>query len=224
VGLLARDLRNGDLVRRVSEIPANRFEELLEQITEETKELLEMVEVAQGETFDSALAQVLEAFALKLAEGVGAEQTRVYFVAPGRREIFSLAPSSTGAPLETRATIERGIAGRVARTGRAENVADLTEEAAFDPEVDLCDAERAGHVLALPLLDATGEAFAVIELVRSDPMPAFQKSDQSQVESLTSSLSLILQTWFRMSCSCRSGAGSAEPSCCAAPDSATAAP
>jgi putative ABC transport system ATP-binding protein len=216
--LLARDLRQGDLVRRVREIPADRFAGLLEQVTEETKALLEMVEVAQGETFDSALAQVLEAFALKLAEAVGAEQTRVYFVEAGRREIFSLSPSPARAPLETRAKIERGIAGRVARTGTPENVADLTQEPAFDPEVDLCDTERAGHVLALPVLDATGEPFAVIELMRSRGTPPLRREDQSQAESLASSLSLILQTWFRMSCSCRRPGGAPrDGACCRAP-------
>ncbi len=216
--LLARDLRQGDLVRRVREIPADRFASLLEQVTEETKELLEMVEVAQGETFDDALAQVLEAFSLKLAEGVGAEQTRVYFVDVGRREIFSLSPSPTGAPLEVRAKIERGIAGRVARTGTPARVADLTQEADFDAEVDLCGAERGGHLLALPLLDGSQQPFAVIELARSDHTPAFEKSDQTQVESLTSALSLILHTWFRMSCSCRRpGGGPGDGACCRAP-------
>jgi putative ABC transport system ATP-binding protein len=214
--LLARDLRQGELVRRVAEIPADRFAGLLEQVTEETRELLAMVEVAQSETFDSALAQVLDAFSLKIGEGVGAQRTRVYFVEEDRTELFSLAASEAGAPREVRATLERGIAGRVARSGRIEHVVRLSEDADFDPGVDLGDAERKGQILAVPLLDAEGHAFAVIELGRSAATPPFSRQEQSRVETLTASLAVVLQTWFRMSCSCRRRAGESDAGACCA--------
>jgi putative ABC transport system ATP-binding protein len=200
--VLARDLRQGELVKRVAEIPADRFAGLLEQVTEETRELLEMVEVAQSETFDSALAQVLEAFALKIGEDVGA-QTRVYFVEEDGRELFSLASAEGEAPREVRAPVERGISGRVAREGRVEHVSDVTLDRDFDPSIDLSSGEGTGQILALPLLDAKEQAFAVIELGRQAGMPEFQTQDRSRVETLTTSLSMVLRTWFRMSCSCR---------------------
>jgi hypothetical protein len=43
----------------------------------------------------------------------------------------------------------------------------------------------------------------VIELGRQAGMPEFQTQDRSRVETLTTSLSMVLRTWFRMSCSCR---------------------
>jgi putative ABC transport system ATP-binding protein len=213
-GLLARDLRQGDLVRRVGEIPADRFAELLEQVTEETNDLLEMVEVAQGDTFDSALAQVLEACALKIGEAVGAERTRVYFVEEGGKEIFSLAPSVGEGAVEVRAPIERGIAGRVARTGTPAQVADIGRDPDFDPTLDLGNGERTGQLLALPLVERSGTAFAVIELWRSVETPTFGSEEEGRVEGFVSSLATILQTWFRMSCSCRRK-GADEGACCA---------
>ncbi len=218
-GLLARDLRQGDLVRRVSEIPADRFAGLLEQVTEETQELLEMVEVAQGDTFDSALAQVLEACALKIGEGVGAERTRVYLVEEGGKEIFSLAPSAEEGAVEVRAPIERGIAGRVARTATLARVDDPARDPDFDPTLDLGSSERTGQVLALPFLERSGAAFAVIELGRSAEAPPFSGEEARRVQAFVSSLSSILQTWFRMSCSCRKKArDGGEASCCATPE------
>jgi putative ABC transport system ATP-binding protein len=216
--LLARDLRQGDLVRRVREIPVDRFAGLLEQVTEETKELLEMVEIAQGETFDSALAQVLEAFALKIGEGVGAEQTRVYFVEENGKELFSLLVSDAGPPVEIRASVERGIAGRAVRNASHAYVADVTQDADFDSELDLCGTQRTGQILALPLVDASRTPFAVIELARSAPTPAFRAEDRSRAQGLAASLGMILQTWFRMSCSCRKrGSATQGRACCSTP-------
>jgi len=216
-GLLARDLRQGELVRKVHEIPADRFAALLEQLTEETRELLGMVDVAQGETFDSALAQVLEAFALKIAEGVGAHATRVYLVDPERGELFSLAASGADAPSEIRGPLARGIAGRIARTAVAAHIAEVGADPDFDPELDLASDARSGQLLALPLLDAPAHAFAVIELARPTSEPLFAPADQARAQTLASSLSLILQTWFRMSCVCRKGAGAAGHACCRGP-------
>jgi putative ABC transport system ATP-binding protein len=217
--LLARDLRQGDLVRRVAEIPADRFAALLQQVTEETRELLDMVEVAQGDTFDSALAQVLEACAMKIGEAVGAERTRVYLVEENGTELFSLTPSGDGAAAEVRASVERGIAGRAARTGAGSLVLDVAQDGDFDPEVDLSEGERTGQLLVHPLLDRNGGAFAVLELGRAARAPVFIAEEERRVQAFASSLAAILQTWFRMSCSCRKRA-SQEPSapCCSTPE------
>jgi putative ABC transport system ATP-binding protein len=216
--LLARDLRQGELVRRVREISADRFAALLESVTEETRELLAMVEVAQSETFDSALAQVLEAFALKSGEVVGAQATRVYLVDPQREDVFSLRPAGSAPPLELRAPLGRGLAGRAAQLGVPLAVADAAQDAGFDPQLDLASPERAGPVLALPLLDSERKAFAVIELARGAQDLPFRPQDQARLEQLGASLALILQTWFRMSCSCRTHAPlAAGTPCCGGP-------
>jgi len=217
-GLLARDLRQGEFLRRVAEIPADRFARLLEELTEETQELLAMVELAQGETFDSALAQVLEAFAIKLGEGLGSDHTRVYLVAESGEEVFSLVPSQGQAPAEIRAGLERGIVGQVARSGAFTHVADVAASAEFEPEIDLCGPEHGGSLLALPLLDRSQRTFAVIELARSGTTRPFTSEEQRRVQRLAASLSTTLQTWFRMSCSCRKDEGARGQACCGGPD------
>ena len=93
-GLLARDIRQGELVRRVRETPPGRFLALLEQVTGETRELLEMVDLVQSETFESMLAQVLEAFAAKAAEIVPADRGRVLLA--DEENLDSFAPRSVG--------------------------------------------------------------------------------------------------------------------------------
>jgi putative ABC transport system ATP-binding protein len=88
-GLLAREIRQGELVRRVRETPPGRFLALLEQVTEESRELLEMVELVQSEAFESMLAQVLEAFAAKAAEIVAADRARVVLADDEGRDLLA---------------------------------------------------------------------------------------------------------------------------------------
>jgi GAF domain-containing protein len=190
-------------VRRVKEIEPEHFVQLFTQVTEETRELVEMIELAQSETFDSMLAQVLESFALKIGEMAGAERTRVYFVDADRKELFHLSASEETPPLEMRVPVSHGIAGRVARLGRRFNVSDVKSDPDFEPGVDLGDLMSVVGVLALPLIDSVGRPFAVIELTQGREREPFSAEDELRLQTLTSSLSRMLESWFRMSCTCR---------------------
>jgi putative ABC transport system ATP-binding protein len=204
-GLLARDIRQGELVRRVREIEPQRFVALLEQVNEETRALVEMADLVQTEAFDSMLAQVLEAFAAKVGEIVPADQVRVLLVDEARGDLFTLAPTEADAPRESRTAIGRGAAGRAAELRRS-----VTAVEAPDTELAMGDA------LAVPFLDSQGHVFAVLELARG---PRFRDEDAARLEGLARSLSGALEAWFRLSCSCRRGRGLAVDAACCVPGS-----
>ncbi len=216
--LLARDIQHGELVRRVREIEADRFADLLKQVTEETQELVAMVDLAQSQTFDSMLAQVLDAFALKAGELLGASQTRVYLMDEAKRELFSLASGSDSGsetPLEMRVSQEAGIAGKVAASGTTLLLDDVGSDPAFHPGADL--GQPGQRLLTTPLSDSTGSVFAVLELGRPQQAPTFTHEDEQRIQDLTHSLSTVLESWFRMSCSCRVDRGLREGRCCGQP-------
>ena len=203
-GLLAREIRRGELVRRVREIEPGRFQELLEQVAEETRELVEMVDLAQSETFESILAQVLEAFAAKAAEVVAAERTRLFLVEEESGELFTLAPAEADRPQETRVPIGHGIAGLAAERGAPVSAGDASADSPIE----------GGHprALAIPFVDSMGRTFAVLELTRGTGDEPFEGDETSRLEALAHSLTTALELWFRMSCSCRKGRGlSADP-------------
>ena len=205
--LLAQEIRQGELVRRVREIEPGRFLELLEQVAEETRALVEMADLAQSEAFDSMLAQVLEAFAVKAGEIVAAERTRLFLVDEERHELFTVAAAEGEGIRETRVPIGRGIAGRAAERGVPANAAE--PEAAPEDEPDF------RHGLAIPFTDSRGHVFAVLELARGASGTDFDAEDASRLEALARSLAGALEAWFRMSCSCRKGRGlSMDAACC----------
>jgi putative ABC transport system ATP-binding protein len=209
--LLARDIRQGELVRRVREIEPGRFLALLEQVTEETLALVEMVDLVQSEAFDSMLAQVLEAFAVKAGEVVAAERTRLFLVDDEHHELFTLAPAEGERPRETRVPIGRGSVGRAAERGLPVSVSDVSGELELEADVR--------HVLAVPFVDSRSHVFAVLELARGASGKDFGIQDSNRLEELARSLAAALEAWFRMSCSCRKGRGLSQDAACCAPGS-----
>jgi putative ABC transport system ATP-binding protein len=209
--LLAQDIRQGELVRRVREIEPGRFLELLEQVTEETRALLEMVDLVQSEAFDSMLAQVLEAFALKAGEVVAAGRTRLFLVDDERQELFTLDPAGGERPRETRVAIGRGSVGRAAERGTPVS----SVEQGLEPEAD----GELRRILAIPFVDSRSHVFAVLELSRGTSAEDFEARDASRLEALAGSLSGALEAWFSMSCSCRKGRGLSQDAACCPPGS-----
>jgi putative ABC transport system ATP-binding protein len=108
--LLAQSLRRGELESRVRQLDIRGFRELLDQITEETRRLLELVDLVQGDTFESVLEQVLAAFASKLADAFSAERATLFLVEPDSGELWSFGAAGDGRAGEVRVPLGQGVA------------------------------------------------------------------------------------------------------------------
>jgi putative ABC transport system ATP-binding protein len=206
--LLAQEIRRGELVRHVREMEPGRFLALLERVSEETRALVEMLDLVQSEAFDNMLAQVLEAFSLKVAELSRAERARIFLVDEERRELFTLAAGEAEGLRETRIPIGEGSVGLAAE--RAAFV-ETTEPRAQEPAVEPTRA------LAIPFADSQGHVFAVLELARDAGAGPFADADVKQLEARVHELAAALEAWFRMSCSCRKERGLDRRATCCAP-------
>jgi putative ABC transport system ATP-binding protein len=99
--LLGQEIRRGELVERVEALDADAFGELLRQVTEETRRLLDLVDLVQGDTFESMLAQVVRAFTRKTADLLGAEEASLRFAdEAGGLPQLGLAPTDLPLPGE----------------------------------------------------------------------------------------------------------------------------
>jgi putative ABC transport system ATP-binding protein len=222
--LLAQSIRRGELADRVRQLDLRGFQDLLEQVTDETRRLLELVDLIQGDAFESILEQVLDAFSAKLADSLSADRATVFLVERERDELWSVGPRQDGGRSEIRVPFERGVAGRVARTGRPLLVPDAALEPAFDPVVDGGPGDSPSSLLAVPVADSHGRLFAVVELAKTRAHPPFGPADEARLAELTASLGLILETWWRMSCACRSAGSGGLCPCCGATRSSDPAP
>jgi adenylate cyclase len=85
--------------------------------------------MSHTDAFESMLEQVLESFTLKIGEILDAERVSLFLVDEERRELFSTVAQHDGErPLVIRIPLDAGIAGRVASTGKAMNIADTYSE------------------------------------------------------------------------------------------------
>jgi putative ABC transport system ATP-binding protein len=190
---LARDIRKGELMRRLEALDATSFAALLEDVTAETRGFLEVVEAAQSETFEGMLEQLMAAFGARLRRMFRARTANLYFLDEEAGELFSFAECEHGAHHEIRVPSAAPTAS------------------------DSGAAAKGASVLSVPVRDSQGKAFARIELTRDRQEP-FGANEERELLAFTTPLGLLLQAWWRMSCTCRAGGiGRARPCCCEGP-------
>src|SRR6185369_16675181 len=129
MALWAQGNRKGELGRRVRALPMEHFAALLDQVTAEFQQFTHILEMSNGDAFDSMLGQVIEAFTLKVGEMLQAERATLFLVDAERGELWSTVAQAEGEhALEIRVPLDAGIAGRVARTGEVVNIQDAYQD------------------------------------------------------------------------------------------------
>ncbi len=205
--LLARNLRRDDLRRRVDALSDAEFGDLLDQVTAEAKRFVDGVAMSNNEAFGGMLDQALFAFSYKIGRLCRAERSSLFLVDRARQELWlHVAQEEGGVPVEVRMPLARGIAGRVARSGRVERVADAYADPDFHSDVDRATGFRTRSVLAVPLQDANGEVFAVAQLLNREDGACFDAEDEKRFQQFADAMGVILEGWWRMA-EKRAGAG-----------------
>ena len=200
--LLAQDIRKGHLVRRVSAMSQSEFTHLLQEITNETKRMLETVELLQGEAFDSIYNQVISAFSHKAGEILGAQRAVLYFLDSRAEEFWTFRTDDKGQLHEVHFPANSGVASFVVKSGQCMNIKDVLATTEYDP---LIDGELSRTLLAAPVIASNGSVFAVMELSNTISGQVFTSADEKQLTEFTASLGLLLESWWKMGCSCRTG-------------------
>ena len=210
MALWAQGNRKGELGRRVRALPMEHFAALLDQVTAEFQQFTHILEMSNGDAFDSMLEQVIEAFTLKVGEMLQAERATLFLVDAERGELWSTVAQAEGEhALEIRVPIDAGIAGRVARTGEVVNIQDAYQDPTFHRDVDTRTGFQTRHVLCAPIRDTSGGVFAVAQLLNKTTGTPFDATDERRFRELAGSIGVVLESWWRMSRSRRRAAADA---------------
>jgi putative ABC transport system ATP-binding protein len=209
--LLVGSLQKGELARRLASLDETGFRALMQETAEETASLLDLTEMLRGPTFDSVAEQVDTAFSARFARQINAAEVVMYLLDPGGR---TMRRNPRGLAAEGSADItfdsSRGLAGSVITAGQSLIVPDTKQEPGYDPEVDGADTRAA---LLMPVEDSTGAVFLVIQ-ARSPHTRVFGSAERDELESLSRSLGLLLESWWRMGCACRGQGVGVISDCC----------
>ena len=168
------------------------FKEVLQEITEESQRFLEATALANDVAFKSMLARGLSAFTHKLSQLLNAERSSLFLV-EGDSLILKIAKDIEVSE-EIRIPVGSGIAGAVAQSGQAINIADAYADTRFNPEVDKQTGYRTRSILSLPVKNQLGEVFAVAQLLnRKDGQP-FDQEDEARFANFIVSTGVIFET------------------------------
>jgi adenylate cyclase len=172
------------------------FKEMLESVTAEAEEFLNVMDMSNDRGFESMLEQVLEAFTLKIGQFLHAEKASLWLLDEERGELWSKVFG--GERHTARVPMGAGIVGRVFETGQLLNVPDAYAEPLFNRGVDEETGFRTRNILAVPLRDSHERVFGVAELLNKADGEAFDPDDERRFLELTKSMQVLLESWWRM--------------------------
>ena len=196
LGTLAKSKRVEELTRQVEGMSPTEFARVLEQVTAEAQQLLQLMSISTDEAFEIMLEQVLEAFTLKIGEVVAAERASLFLADEARGELWSKVAQSPGSkPVEIRIPIGTGITGHAVRTGQVMNVPDAYASPLFNREVDQATGYHTRSVLCVPILDRNRRPFAVMMLLNKHGGGVFEARDEQALRVFAASIGIILETW-----------------------------
>jgi putative ABC transport system ATP-binding protein len=192
--------RKGEMGRRVADMKADEFIRVLEDVTGEASQFLQVSRMASSEAFESMLDQALDAFTRKIGGLMHADRASLWLVDEQSGELWTkVAQDAGGEPVEIRLPKGSGIAGAVAASGEPLNIPDVYEDSRFDPTADRKTGYRTRAVLCMPLFDEGGRVFGVAQVLnKSGGSKPFDAVDLKRFQTFAEKMGVILESWAQM--------------------------
>jgi putative ABC transport system ATP-binding protein len=188
------------LTHDVDAMDQQAFAQLLDGLTAESQQMLQVMTIATDEAFQAMLERLLRAVTLKVGQLLHAERASLLLGDTARHELWSLvAEDESGKPVEIRMSADLGIAGQVYRTGIALNVPDAYQHPSFHPDIDRRSGYRTRNLLCVPLFTRERQPFAVVTLLNKQGAAAFEADDERRLTAFAASISVVLETWHAAS-------------------------
>jgi serine phosphatase RsbU (regulator of sigma subunit) len=160
----------------------------LQQSMEELSSIVEATKLLNT-TLD--LGEVIDIILRLATRLTGAERGTVFLVNREHNEIWSLVGLGLEQQ-EIRLSIERGIAGWVARYGETVSLEDAYVDPRFEPSVDQSLGYHTGGLLGLPIRNKGGSVVGVLELLNKKS-GAFSTADEASLGCLSDHIALALE-------------------------------
>ncbi|MBU8894642.1 sigma 54-interacting transcriptional regulator [Corallococcus sp. M34] len=128
----------------------------------------------------------------RIAATMQADRGTLWLLDASRNELFSRA-AHLPELAQIRVKLGQGVAGTVAQAGEAINVPDPRGEVRFFADIDRMTGYRTTSLLAVPLRDADGAVYGVLQVLNRLGGGRFTADDTERLTSITAQVSTALQ-------------------------------
>ncbi|HTM45828.1 MAG TPA: GAF domain-containing sensor histidine kinase [Polyangiaceae bacterium] len=170
---------------------AARLSELRASLSREERISAALREVgkALGTTLD--LDDLLELILGRITELLEADRCTLYLLDEGKGDLVSRLVIGDKVR-SIRMKLGHGIAGTVAKTGRAVRIADAYADPRFEPEWDLLTGYRTKSMLVAPLKNHLGRTIGVIQVLNKTKGEQFDEGDEAIMEALSTQAAVAI--------------------------------
>lgn len=132
--------------------------------TEKSKDLSRLLDISQTMIEKTDLGSLLGLIMEEATKTMHADRSTLYLVDRDRNELVSFIAQQSGVK-EIRLPMGMGIAGHVAKTGKAANIEDAYENPLFNKETDVQTGYRTRTMLCVPMKNHDREIVGVLQVL-----------------------------------------------------------
>jgi len=191
---LASHRKKQSLDKVVAELDESGFRNMLEEITEESRQFLQATALASDQAFRAIIEQGLFAFTCRLGQLLDAERASLFVVEPETDSLVMRVAEDLPEGQSVKIPMGQGIAGAVAKSGHPVRVDDAYADPRFNPEVDRRSGFQTRSILCLPVKNRSGDVFAVAQLLNRRDGNPFEAADEKRFAEFVDSLGVLLET------------------------------
>ncbi|MDJ0675957.1 MAG: GAF domain-containing protein [Calothrix sp. MO_167.B42] len=210
VGTITR--QKGTISSFLAPLTPDTFKQVVQDVEHKLQIVNQTLSMLDSQGFESILQEMLQSITLKTGELLGADRTTIFLLDEDKQELWSIVAGGEGdRSLEIRIPADKGIAGEVATHKRTINIpVDFYDDprSYFAQEQEKINGYRTYSMLALPLLNESGQLVAVVQLLNKlnpDSMPdkplgekidtqGFNNADEELFKGFAPSIRLILES------------------------------
>jgi len=142
-----------------------------------------LVEISKRVNSSLDLDNLLEIILNTAAQTVGANRGTLYLLDEQKKELWSKVQKGSSV-VEIKLPIGVGIAGSVAKSGKAVTIADAYADPRFNPQIDQTTGYRTRTVLCMPMKNRERKIIGVLQLLNKAGGP-FNDEDEKFIEAFS---------------------------------------
>ena len=186
-----RRLHQADMDRILAELSVADRGELVAKMGALLDRISALVEVYNKISDTLSLDVLLPRLMAIVSEALRADRSTLFLNDPDHNELFSRVAQGDRIG-EIRFPNERGIAGSVFRSGRAEIIPDAYQDVRFNPEVDKQTGYRTRTILCMPVVNKEGEKLGVVQVLNKKH-GSFTPIDEKRLKAFTAQAAIALE-------------------------------